>query len=45
MLYGNNDLLLDEPSPVSGPWDEAFDADILRLMEEQDVMMGECSSI
>lgn len=43
MLYGQQDLLTDEPSPVSGPWDEAFDADILELMERQQAFLGEFS--
>ena len=39
-LYGNNELLLDEPCPVSEPLDEAFYDDILRATEEQEREIG-----
>jgi hypothetical protein len=43
MIYGCDEDLMDEPNPVDGPWDEEFDADILRLLEEQDARLGKWS--
>ena len=39
-LYGDNELLLDEPCPVSEPLSEAFYNDILRADEEQEREIG-----
>lgn len=41
IIYGYHEDLRDEPNPVDGPWDEEFDADILRLLEEQEARIGE----
>jgi hypothetical protein len=43
IIYGYHEDLRDEPNPVAGPWDEKFDADILRLLEEQDARLSELS--
>lgn len=40
-LYGDNELLLDEPCPVSEPLSEAFYNDILRADEEQEREISE----
>lgn len=42
IIYGCDEDLRDVPNPVDGPWDEEFDADILRLLEKQERRLGEC---
>jgi hypothetical protein len=43
VLYGTQEMLLDEPSPVSGDWDETFDREILRMLEVQEAYFGKYS--
>lgn len=40
MLYGTQEMLTDEPSPVSGDWDEVFDREILRMLVVQEAYFG-----
>ena len=40
-LYGDDELLLDEPCPVPEPLSEAFYKDILRADEEQEREISE----
>jgi hypothetical protein len=40
IVYGYNDLLTDEPCPVTEPLDEAFYNDLLKAAEEQERQIG-----